>query len=92
MDNFGKLATAVIGSTKTNNVRVLKAVFVSTEVEDVHLSKVTLAGGSTARWVPKWKSVGTMTVGDLLWLISDGNSYVIAGVEQGNRNLADTGM
>lgn len=91
-DDVSKLAGGVINSTPTNTVRIITGKFVSAEAVDSNLSKILMTGGTEARWVPKWKSVGSMTVGDTVWMISDGTSYVIAGIEVGNRNLANAGM
>lgn len=88
----GKLATAVMGSTPTNTVRMLRATFVAAEAVDADLSKILLTGGEPARWVPKGKHVGVMTPGDSLLLISDGNQYAILMVLVGDISLADAGM
>lgn len=91
-DNISKLGAAVISSTSSNTVRIITGKYVGSETVDPNLSKVLMTGGETARWVPKWKHVGSMAVNDTVWMISDGNSYVIAGIEIGNRNLANAGM
>lgn len=92
-DGLQRLANTVMEKQNTKQeVRLLTGTFLSTETVDANLSKVTLQDGEVARWVRKFKSVGTMSAGDPVCLISNGSSYTILGVYVGDHTLADAGQ